>query len=118
MFRRDFTDDRSIFSQRMLLHAPKYAIGAVVLYHGDQLSFVRNVERIKAQQLTSALHRLAYWDRFLNKVHSDARTAGNLIQSRRNSAPGWIAKTANRTGGICAIPICGRLGSAIQHRSN
>ena len=79
MFLRNTPDDLRLASQRMGPHSRQDSIGLRRLDDRHQFPFVRDVHRIKSQQLTGALHQLRNWNGGFIEPHPHPRLPGNLI---------------------------------------
>src|SRR5579859_206790 len=52
----DRANDLRLSAQCVLTHGRKHLLGNARLYNGDQLTFISNIERIKAQQFTGPVY--------------------------------------------------------------
>ena len=87
----DFADDLRFSSARCQAQSIDGGIGVLGRNHGQELALVRNVQRIEAQQFTSAAHRVAHGNLILKKNHSQSTIARQFVQRCRRAATSGIA---------------------------
>jgi tRNA U38,U39,U40 pseudouridine synthase TruA len=88
-------DDVGVPAQRVSTHRGPHIFGAFRRNNRNQLSFIRNIERIEAQQLTDSPHLLTNRNSFFFHLDTHSGLPGNLVERRGKPAARGIPKTSN-----------------------
>ena len=90
---------RRVAALRRRAHRFEHGVGAIGSDKRHQLAFVRDEQRVDAEHLAGALHRLAHGHRARVDLDADVRCGGDLAQRRAESAARGIAQDVNLAGG-------------------
>jgi len=71
-------------------------VGSLRRDEGEELPLVRDVERVEAEDLAGAAHRLVHRDVPLDETDPDLRPDGDLVQRRRHAAARRVAENVDR----------------------
>ena len=81
-------DDRGVAAERMSLHRRERSRGAIGRNDCDQLAFVRDIERIEAQEFAGCGHFGLDWDRLFVDLESLRWTGEQLRSASRQARRG------------------------------
>ena len=81
----------------------------------DQLSFVRDIERIEPQKFTGAAHFFAHWNAFSSISMLTPRLRGDFVQSAGEAAARGVAQARKLRG--YRQHVRHQLGAAERNRS-
>jgi hypothetical protein len=75
-------------AQRMILHAMQHGVDCLRSYDGDQLSLIRNIQRIEPQDFANSLHAFPHGKPIFVQKHADLRLECNLVEGSRQASYG------------------------------
>jgi len=78
-----------------LLHYLERGIGLRGGNEDGEASFIRDIERIEAENFASALHGFVHWDERFFQLDADVAIVRDFIQRRRQTSAGEVAQAVN-----------------------